>query len=319
MKARRAISAAVSFAALIAAFWLEARHSALASILGGAFGRAFVSFALLFAPLWFSGFGLLELVKPLPARVKILGAAVLALPYFVLAAGTPALEWRASLIVVAFPLLLAAFLGTPELPSRMTWRDAAAVSIITAAYFLNWFKPAWPSTVLNLLPKLFLADIALYCFLVVRKLEGAGEQLIPTRSAFLVGVREWVWYAPIAIILGEATGFLDFHAALPAASRFAGAAIYTFCVVALPEELFFRGILQNFFETRLGHNRALFLAALVFGLSHFPHGATFNGKYVLLASIAGYFYGRAWRANRELLAAILTHTGVDVVWSLWFR
>ena len=59
--------------------------------------------------------------------------------------------------------------------------------------------------------------------------------------------------------------------------------------------------------------------SVLFGLSHFNHGATFNWRYVLLGSVAGVFYGRAWRDNRQIFAAIVTHTGVDVVWSLWFR
>jgi hypothetical protein len=66
-------------------------------------------------------------------------------------------------------------------------------------------------------------------------------------------------------------------------------------------------------------NAALILAALLFGLSHFNHGAAFNWRYVLLASVAGIFYGRAWRAQRNVFAAVVTHTAVDVVWSLWFR
>ncbi|MBV9342109.1 MAG: CPBP family intramembrane metalloprotease [Acidobacteria bacterium] len=319
MKIRGVIAAAFSFALLIAAIWWGARQSAMASVLGHSFARAFLSFALLFAPLWFSAFGLIEMLKPLPSRMKILGAAALALPYFALCLGTPALEWRASLIVIAFPVLLAAFVGRAATPSRMTWRDGTALAIIAAAYFLNWLAPAWPSPRLNLLPKLFLADTAVYCFLVVRRLEGAGEQLIPTRSALLVGTREWAFYAPIAIVFGEATGFLHFHAALPGAAKLIAAVVYTFSLIALPEEFFFRAILQNFLETRLGREPALFLAALLFGLSHFHHGAVFNGRYVLLAAIAGYFYGRAWRANRELLPALLTHTAVDVAWSLWFR
>ena len=318
MKLRLAIAGALGFVLLVAAVWFGARHSSVAPILGDSFGRAVLSFALLFAPLWFSSFGLVEILRPLPAWMKIPGAATLALPYFALAGGTPALQWRASLIVIAFPVLLAAFVAA-ELAPRMTWRDGAALTIISAAYFLKWLVPAWPSPVLNLLPKLFLADIAVYCFLVVRRIEGSGEKLVPTRSAFLVGTREWAFYAPMAIILGEATGFLHFHGALPAATKAIAAAVYTFSLVALPEELFFRAILQNLLETRLGRKPALLLTALLFGFSHFHHGAVFNGRYVLLAAIAGYFYGRAWRANRELLAALLTHTAVDVAWSLWFR
>jgi membrane protease YdiL (CAAX protease family) len=40
---------------------------------------------------------------------------------------------------------------------------------------------------------------------------------------------------------------------------------------------------------------------------------------VILATIAGIFYGRAWRARRRLFASSVTHTTVDTVWSIWFR
>jgi CAAX protease family protein len=90
-------------------------------------------------------------------------------------------------------------------------------------------------------------------------------------------------------------------------------------LIAIPEELFFRAILQNLLETRFGPTRALVIAAFLFGLSHFNHGSRFNWKYVLLASLAGIFYGRAWRVNRHIFASVVTHTAVDVVWSLWFR
>jgi hypothetical protein len=93
----------------------------------------------------------------------------------------------------------------------------------------------------------------------------------------------------------------------------------TFLLTAVPEEIFFRGILQNLLETRLGQTGALLLTSALFGLSHFHKGAAFNWRYVLLAAIAGIFYGRAWCARRKVLASSITHTAVGVVWSLWFR
>ena len=95
--------------------------------------------------------------------------------------------------------------------------------------------------------------------------------------------------------------------------------LITFLLVAVPEEMFFRGILQNLLETRLGPQGALVLAAVLFGLAHFNKAATFNWRYVVLATIAGIFYGRAWRVRRQVLASSITHTAVDVVWSLWFK
>jgi hypothetical protein len=254
----------------------------------------------------------------MPAVAKIVAAGAFAFPYFVYALGTPAFNWRAAIIVVGFPMLLAAFLELPSLLPKMTWRDVVAVAVIVAAYFLHWLRIAWASPALALSPKLFLADVALYCFLVIR-LDTSGYSLVPTKSALRVGLREWLFYFPIALVLGKTTSFIHFHPAFPRLGTVLTSILVTFLLVAIPEELFFRAILQNLLETRLGRTGALLVAAALFGLSHFNHGAAFNWRYVLLASVAGIFYGRAWRAERQVFASIVTHTAVDVVWSLWFR
>ena len=318
MKGLRLILATAVFAVLMVALGLGFRHAARSLPQGITFARAFASFALLFAPLWFCGFGAAEPLKRLSRWAKISVAGVLALPYFVLTAGTTTLHWHAALIVVVFPLLLAAFLEFPNLPARMSWRDAVVLAIIVAAYFLRWLQAAWPGPALMLFSKLFLADVALYSFLIIRRLEG-GYCLVPSFSAFKVGLREWVFYLPIALLLGELTGFIHFHAAIPEGRTVLAAIFLTFLLVAIPEELFFRAILQNLLETRFSRTVALALASVLFGLSHFNHGAPFNWRYVLLATVAGVFYGRAWRANRQIFAAVVTHTAVDVVWSMWFK
>jgi membrane protease YdiL (CAAX protease family) len=38
-----------------------------------------------------------------------------------------------------------------------------------------------------------------------------------------------------------------------------------------------------------------------------------------LAAVAGIFYGRAWRRDRRVGAAAVTHASVDAIWSLWLR
>jgi len=315
----RVIVSVVGYGLLMLAFWALATHSRVSLSLGESFPRAVASFALLFAPLWFVGFGADELLQKRSGRVKVLCAAALGIPYFVFAAWTPLFYWRAAVVVIAFPVLLAAFLGLPKLSNRMTLRDCAALAVIVAAYYLHWLQIAWPLPQLSLFPKLFLADVAVYCFLVVRNIGGAGYSLVPSWRSLAVGLREWGFYFPIALVIGELTRFIHFHRALPHAGTVVGSLVLTFFLIALPEELFFRSILQNLFETRLGRTGALLIAAVLFGLSHFNHGSTFNWRYVLLAAIAGIFYGRAWRANRQVFASIVTHTAVDVVWSLWFR
>lgn len=283
------------------------------------FARAFATFALLLAPLWFLGFGAADSLKAMSAIARIFGAGCLALPYFVFALGTADFNWRTAVTVTVLPVLLAAFLELPRLQQKMTWRDKAVLAIVVASYFLHWLRNAWPYPALAVLPKLYLADVIAYCFLVVRRIEGTGYSLTPSPSAVLVGLREWAFYLPIALILGESTGFIHFHSAWPQPGKIVAAVFLTFLLIAIPEELFFRSVLQNLLETRLGKNAALMLASIFFGLSHFNHGAHFNWRYVFLASIAGVFYGRAWRQKRQIFAAITTHTAVDVVWSVWFR
>jgi membrane protease YdiL (CAAX protease family) len=312
------ISAIAIYAALLAGLWSGFSHSQLALSLGGRFPRAFASFASLIAPLWFFGFGAGEPLKRFAGSVKIAIAALLSTAYFAFAIGTNVFSWRAAVIVIAFPVLLAGFLELPKLPQKMTWRDTAALVGIAATYYLKWLHGAWPPE-LAFLPKLYLADVALYCFLVIRRLEGAGYWLIPSWSAVKLGLREWAFFVPIALALGEITGFIHFQPGIPRIGHVIAGILLTFLLIAIPEELFFRAILQNFVETRIGKTAALLVAAIMFGLTHFNYGAGFNWRYVLLASIAGIFYGRAWRADRQIFASIVTHTVVDVVWSLWFR
>jgi membrane protease YdiL (CAAX protease family) len=318
MKPTPTTAAAVVFGFHMA--WLGFAFHGSGAVLPPATGfpRVFLSVVLLLAPLWFFGFSGGEPWKRLPATVQVLSASFLALPYFVLCLGTADFRWSMAVMVIAFPVVLAAFLRFSNLPPSLSWRDAAALGLIVAAYFLKWLESAGTYPAPALFAKLFLADVALYCFLVIRQVD-AGYSLRPSRSALRVGIREWAFYFPFAFILGELTGFIHFHFVLPDWRKALGALLVTFLFIAIPEELFFRGILQSLLETRLGRSGALVLASVLFGLSHFRHGSAFNWRYVLLASIAGIFYGRAWRAHRQIFAAILTHTLVDVVWSLWFR
>lgn len=318
VKARLAIATLV-YAAILLAFWIAASRSNLAIALGSFFPRTFAAFALILAPLWFAGFGAFEALGKLPANVRTIAAGALATPYFVLTAGTAQFYPRNALIVIAFPILISAFLNAANPSTRMTWRDGLALALIVAAYFLKWFHGMWLNPEQTLFPKLFLADVAAYGFLVIRRLEGTGYSLVPTRRGCVVGLREWLFYLPFAIVIGFLTGFIHFHSGVPGLSTATKALLLTCLLIAIPEELFFRSILQNLLETRAGRNAALMVAAFLFGLSHFNHGAAFNWRYVLLATVAGVFYGRAWRAQRNVFASVVTHTAVDVVWSLWFR
>jgi uncharacterized protein len=183
----------------------------------------------------------------------------------------------------------------------------------------SWIGGTFPHPGLSALPKLLLMDSTLYAFLVVRGLEGVGYDFRARVRDVFIGLRECSFLAPIVIALGIGIGFLAPHGGLPSPSLASAALLATFFFVAIPEEFFFRGLLQNLLEGRIGPTGSQFATAVIFGLSHFNKPLPFNWRYVLLATIAGLFYGRAWRDRRRLLSSTITHTLVDVVWSLWFR
>jgi membrane protease YdiL (CAAX protease family) len=134
------------------------------------------------------------------------------------------------------------------------------------------------------------------------------------------GVREFAFYTPIALVLGLSLNFLHAHVVMPRVTTILVAYVFTFLFIAIPEELFFRGWMQNLLERRIGRLPALLVTSVIFGLSHFnKRAAHFNWRYVLLAAIAGLFYGRAWRQDRRVSASAITHACVDTVWSQWLR
>jgi uncharacterized protein len=166
---------------------------------------------------------------------------------------------------------------------------------------------------------LLLLDVGLYGFLGIRHLSGTGFDFHFRWSDWKIGFRELAFFAPVVIAAGLALGFIHPHANVPSLGKAILSWMGIFVFIAVLEELFFRAWVQNFLERRLGRNAALVIASIFFGLSHFnKRSAHFNWRYVLLATIAGIFYGRAWREHRRVPASAITHTCVDWLWSWWF-
>ena len=184
---------------------------------------------------------------------------------------------------------------------------------------LRWFEGAWPAH-LAIFNKVLLLDAGIYGFIALRDLDGVGFDLrLRLRDAW-IGLREVAWYTPIALALGLSLGFLHWHRGWPELGAIGEAWLFTFFFIAVPEELFFRGWLQNLLERQVGRTEALLVTAVLFGLAHWnKRTLNFNWRYVLMAAIAGVFYGRAWRAQRRVGASALTHACVDTTWSIWLR
>jgi membrane protease YdiL (CAAX protease family) len=92
-----------------------------------------------------------------------------------------------------------------------------------------------------------------------------------------------------------------------------------FLFIALLEELFFRGFLQTLISHSLASVRGgNLLVSCLFGLFHVLHPPFPNWRYVLLATVAGWFYGLAFLKGGNAMASSLTHAMVDTVWRTFF-
>jgi len=256
-----------------------------------------------------------------PVAVRVSLPALFVAPYAMVSNFQHMFRWGWFALYAALPvaiawLLLHAVKADPE--QFGNWRDALILLVLGLAVDLRWIDRAWPSG-LRALNELFLVDAGLYGFLVIRHLSGTGFDFHLKWSDWKTGLRELVFFAPIVLVLGLALGFIHPHRNLPGVDSALLRWVGIFFFTAMPEELFFRAWVQNLLERRVGRRAALLIASVLFGLSHFNKRSThFNWRYVLLATIAGIFYGRAWCEKHRVPASTITHASVDWLWGLWF-
>lgn len=148
-----------------------------------------------------------------------------------------------------------------------------------------------------------------------------GINLVPKFKDVYIALLALVMIMVVVIPPGIITGFLSF--AIPDTFNIQKSAVHfigLFLTVALPEELFFRGLLLRGLE-RVSPKKWIPMAvsSLAFGLMHWNNisGLDMQVTYVFLATLAGLGYGWAYKkSGNNLLAAILTHTLVDWIWKL---
>ena len=187
---------------------------------------------------------------------------------------------------------------------------------------------------------LYLVIVAAIGWGRLRRLPGFDFRLFPPHLRDLAPVLPgFLGVLVLCVPIGLALHFLSFPGKnMPASlgEGLRGAAIafpLIFLTIALPEELFFRGVLQGGIERRLGRPwPALAIASVAFGLMHWNNvsedlaGVT-DGRTILayqltyfsLATIAGAVYGLAYRWGGSILAPAIVHALVDTAWHFLFQ
>jgi len=250
---------------------------------------------------------------------------LLLLPYLVYALGTGCFSFLGAGKLLAYILVPTSLLLPDRLhrPAHLGWRDVAAMLALTVPVAANWLKGiwTWPFDLYFFRP-LFCVCVGMYAFVVVRNLEGVGYRLFWKRQDVVDGVANFLAFCVFGIPLGLALNFIHPHFSSASFGQFPLQFFGIYFTIAIPEELLFRGILQNLLcqSIRRGPRGVygLLIASVIFGASHLHHAPVPNWRYAILATLAGLFYGYTFRNRQRISASALTHALVDTAWHFWF-
>jgi membrane protease YdiL (CAAX protease family) len=244
--------------------------------------------------------------------------------YLVYTLGTDSLRILPAVKLAAYVLLPAALLLTIRKPGQhLLWQDTLVIVALWLPLDFRWMRDVWgwPSHSLAYsMNSLLATGLAVFLFVCVRRLEGVGYRCHFEKLDGWIGLRNFLLFAPLAIPIGLVTGFITLSSRQTPKGELLLSALGIFFLIAIPEELLFRGIIQNFLEKTLRKQvLALIAASVIFGAAHLNNGPRPDWRYFLLASMAGLFYGNAYQRTGGLLAPAIVHTLVDTVWRGFFR
>ena len=323
---RQWLCPAIVFAVLSAFFgWYAAIEMERYRIGLPAAACIYVALMLLFT--YYLAPGFISVRQWLAARIRgPRGAAVcLALflfPYLIYAAGTGDFRWTALGRLAAFAAVpLGIFAAAPVRDhGRLNWQDVLALLWIVIPVLFGETRGIWNVPVnLDFMTRVFLIAVGAWSFLVIRGVDRSGYEFRYDRLILRDALVSLAGFTLIAIPLGLAMRFIAWNPQWRGPRQFLFDGLTIFLFVAIAEELLFRGLLQNLLEGSLGSREsAQIIASILFGLTHVRHAPYPNWRYVILATIAGWFYGWAYRKHHSLMASAMTHALVDTLWRTWF-
>lgn len=243
-------------------------------------------------------------------------------PYLIYAAGTGDFRWIALGTLVAIGIgLVAIYAFWPVRDTAaLTWQDALVAALLIAVVLSQGLKGIWnvPQN-LDFVARLYLIAVAGWCWTVLRVVPGLGYDLTLSLKTLKAAGVNFLWFALLAAPAGLALHFIAWNPHWRGWPQFGLDFLQIFLFIALLEEMFFRGFLQTLLtKTLRSEYGSQALVAVLFGLFHILHAPFPNWRYVALASVAGWFYGSAFRQGGGLMASALTHAAVDTLWRAFF-
>lgn len=256
-----------------------------------------------------------------PPRLALFLALASLAPYLIYSIPSGVFTWGGCAFVAGLCFLISfVFVVAPVRSDALEWQDLLVVAALAYPWVSGLGSPfhdIYPSPGpgiprLDYLGKLMLVVLGTMAFLSLRRLPRTGFRFAFGGEDFLAGLRNFLLFVPPGAALALSTGFLTWGPQpidswiYPA--EFAAGILGIYLAVALPSEMFFRGVLQNLLAARLGRPRlALLITSALFGLSHLGRGFP-NWEYAAVTAVLGWFCGRAYAQRQSVVAAAVTHT-----------
>ncbi len=283
-----------------------------------------VEVGLYLVPGFSSGRAFVETFQPLPLRALLIQLSTL-VPYLIYSVGTGTFHWRNFALLAGLTTILAAWYAVrrpQHLVTDLLFMAVAGIVVLLKVFPRIYIELA-PHATASILGQLMWFRLQFLAVLCIRGMSGINFGLVPSRKDWSIGIQHYLMFIPAALVAGMLLHFAQPHAAFTVWWKGAALAAGTFAaflwVVALWEEFYFRGMLQQLLTKRLGGTMTgLVTTSVIFGLAHLPFRQFPNWKMALLAGLAGGFYGWAYIRAGSIRAAMVTHALVVTTWKVFF-
>lgn len=247
------------------------------------------------------------------------------LPFLVYTVGTGVVSVKGFLLL-AFLALLVSFWYV-LLPGGKL-RDAGFLLLVAGVTLSGVFREIYPDAAPKLqaefLGRILWIRLGIAAALLLRRMAGTGFGWWPSLREWRIGTLGFLALFPVLFLLGWWVEFFTLrepsHSWPMLAAITVGTFFGMFWVVALSEEFFLRGLLQQWLCEWSGSFRAgLLLTSLISGALHLPFREFPNWRFALLATVAHAAYGYIFGKAGGIRAPMVTHALVVVVWRVFLE
>jgi membrane protease YdiL (CAAX protease family) len=180
-----------------------------------------------------------------------------------------------------------------------------------------------PKLPLAILGQLMWFRTGLFAMLSVRRAKNIGFGFWPGAREWKIGALYFALLLPVVGALAWITRVARPHLQFSGFERTTILTVATFFgtlwVIALGEEFFFRGLLQQWATAWLKSEwGGLALTSLLFGAAHLWFRDFPNWRFAIVAAVAGAFYGLAFRQANSIRASMVTHALTVTTWRIFF-